>query len=100
SIVRFVPVMYAAKGEHRAVVHQPISSTEASRPAGTVASTPARASAVGQSAPPAPSVSVGPGQIVFTRMLCGAHSTASVLVMASSPAFADAERAVPRPQIQ
>src|SRR5690242_8861985 len=99
-MVRFVPVMYAAKGEQRAAVHQPISSTVASRPAGTVASTRSRSAWVGQSAPPAPSVSVGPGQIVLTRMLWGAHSTASVLVIANSPTFAEAECTVPGPPVQ
>ena len=43
----------------------------------------------------APGDSIGPGATAFTRMLCGAHSTASVCVIDITPAFAAAEWIVP-----
>src|SRR5437763_9895912 len=98
-MVRFSPVTYAANGEHSAVAHQAISSIVASRPAGTVRATRASSSGVGHSAAPAPSVAVGPGQIVFTRIPWDAHSTASVRVIATSPALAAAECTVPGPPV-
>jgi hypothetical protein len=36
----------------------------------------------------------------FARIPCGAHSTASVLVIATIPAFAAAEWMVPGPPVQ
>src|ERR671922_257758 len=67
-MVRFSPVMYAAAGEQSAAAQTATSSGVARRPAGTVAATLALSSSVGQRAWPAPSVSVGPGQIVFRRI--------------------------------
>ncbi len=54
----------------------------------------------GKSRCAAPGVSTGPGAIAFTRILWRAHSTASVRVIASTPAFALAEWITPGPPVQ
>ena len=48
----------------------------------------------------APADSIGPGATAFTRMPCGAHSTASVWVIDMTPAFAAAEWIVPGLPVQ
>jgi hypothetical protein len=59
-----------------------------------------RAGAVGHNACLDCSVSTNPGQRQFTWRLRGPHSTASVFVMAITPAFAAAECTVPGPPTQ
>src|SRR3954447_3214262 len=54
-----------------------------------------RISSVGQSRSRVSAVSTGPGEIALTRIPCAAHSTASVRVRLTTPAFAAAECTVP-----
>src|SRR3954452_10248926 len=56
-----------------------------------------RISSVGQSRSRVSAVSTGPGEIALTRIPCVAHSTASVRVRVTTPAFAAAECTVPGP---
>src|SRR5438034_8425448 len=99
STVSVAPLMYAANGDERNVVAQPISRGCPTRPAGERSS----------SAEPRPGTALmfavsstcgtKPGTTQLTRMPYGAHSTASVSVRFFTPALAALECAKPGPPV-